>query len=170
MAILESLGLTAGAAAFERIRAAVRPNPYAPRIPDQAAIAAGQATGALRGGTAGLAGSEADYYVDPQGVSTVGYLRIVQDLPSARRPASTFRAGDPGADPDDPTVLADFRSGPVRLPVEPWGVSQRGLPHVISARLNEPTAKTPLPRAVVRDRAAAAPTGPTDALELLWGG
>jgi hypothetical protein len=147
----ELLAGIAAQAGLGRIKAAVRPNPYAPDLPNQADRAAAQSGYGLRPGTSGLAGSEAEFYTDAQGRSSLGYLGIVQDVPSRAMPPSTFVAGDPGADRADPTVLADFYRGPVGLELV-WGVNQRGSPHTITARINEPTAKTPLPRAVVAGR------------------
>jgi hypothetical protein len=147
----------------------VAPNRYAPTLVDQGAIAAQQA-GGLRGGTSGLAGSERDYYEDPQGSFSIGYLDAIQDVTSWLRPPAQFLAGDPGRDDGDATTLADFRSAPVRLDANPWGVNQRGSPHVLTTRINPPGVKDPLPREVAAARAAGAPQGDHDAFDGLYDG
>lgn len=153
MPLLEALATFAGGQAIGRLRERIRPNPYAPTLPDQGAVASYQA-GQLRPGTSGLAGSEADWYTDDQGRSSIGTMVIVQDVPSVAIRPSWFRPGDPGADPTDPTVLADFRDAPVRVGNPDWGANTYpGVPHVITARINEPTAKTPSPRAIDAVRA-----------------
>lgn len=169
MPLLEVLGAFAGSQAVGKLRERVRPNPYAPELVDQGAIAARQA-GALRPGTSGIAGSEADWYSDPQGASTIGYLRVVQDVTSVRRPPSYFMPGDPGADPSDPTVLADFRRRLWDQAPSDWGGSTRGSPHVLASRLNPPLLETPLPREVVEARAAGAPQADRDAWAGLYEG
>lgn len=159
----------------------VRPNPYAPPLPDQQREAIAQAArlgGELRGGTGGLSGSEADYYADAQGIGTVGYLRIVQDVTSARLPVSTFVAGDPGAD-GQPLLsgtggASDFDTGPVR-PLSnaeggQSGTVNRGTQHVIPTTLLVPGAVTPSPRQIVAARQAGAPQGDQDALASYWEG
>jgi len=167
--ILESLGGILAGQAFGRLRERVRPNPMAPDLPRQSSIAAIQASGTgLRPGTSGLAGSEADYYTDAQGVGTIGRLDyLVQDVTSRAMPPSTYMPGDPGADPADPTVLADFNRRPVILPVDPWGAYQYSSmrPNVLADRINEPTAQSPLPRDVAMARAAGAPQGLVDAFD-----
>lgn len=169
MPLLEAIANIAAGQAFARLRARTRPNPYAPTLVDQQAVAIGQA-GQLRAGASGLAGSEAEWYSDPQGASSVGYLRAVQDVTSGALPAAWTAPGDPGRDPSDPTVLRDFRRGPVRLAAEPWGVNQRGSPSVLTARINPPTATTPLPREIAAARAAGAPQGVQDAFTGLYDG
>lgn len=170
MPLLETLALAGGGQAIGRLRERIRPNPYAPVLPDQAAAAIFQA-GDLRPGTAGLTGSEAEWFEDQQGASTVGYLRIVQDVPSRALPPSMFIPGDPGADPDDPLVLADFRDAPTRVGNPDWGNNvYPGIPHVITARINEPTARTPLPREVAAGRAATADKTDADPWDQLYEG
>lgn len=169
MPILEALGTFAGGQAIGKLRERIRPNPYAPTLPDQGAVAVHQA-GALRPGTSGLAGSEADWYTDDQGRSSIGSMGIAQDVPSAAIPPSWFVPGDPGADRDDPTVLADFRDAPVRTNLPAWGRNTGTIPHVISARINEPTAKTPSPRDVAAARPNGVPASATDAWDQLFEG
>ena len=101
-----NLAWLAAGQAIGKLQERIRPNPYAPVLIDQQALAVAQA-GRLRPGTSGLAGSEAEYYVNPQGAGTVGYLSAVQDVTTWLRPPAQFYPGDPGADPSDPTVLAD---------------------------------------------------------------
>lgn len=164
--------------ALGRIKDATTPNRLAPNVPDQARIAAGQAAGQaagnrgrLRGGTSGLAGSEADYYVDPQGAGTVGYVRIVQELPSAPQPAAMFTPGDPGAGPE-PTVLRDVTRGPVRRLSNAEGANTRTVnsahQHVVNSTLNPVGAVTPTPKEVAAARAHGAPQGDRDALASYW--
>lgn len=170
MPLLEAIGSLVAGRAIGRVRESVRPNQYAPRLPDQAGVAADQAVTGLRAGAAGLAGSEAEWY-DRQGQATVGWVRAVQDLTSRRIPPSYFelaQPGDPGQDPDDPTTLRDFYRGPLPSMVQ-WGENQQaGAPTYSSGRLNPPLASTPLPRDVVAARAAGAPQGAQDALDLAW--
>lgn len=157
-------------AGLGRIRAAVRPNPYAPSLPAQTAKAAAQGGYGLRPGTSGLAGSEADYYTDAQGRSSIGSLRIAQDVTSRPMPPSTYRPGDPGRDPDDPTTLRDFYNGPVGHELV-WGGNQRaGAPHVIRSRINEPTAGTPLPRSIVAGRLQSLPVAVQDPFDSAYDG
>lgn len=167
--IAEFLANLAAGSALGRIRDSVRPNPYAPSLPAQAAQAAAQGGYGLRRGTSGLAGSEADYYTDAQGSSSVGSLRIAQDVTSRAMPPSTYQAGDPGADPDDPTVLRDFYDGPVGHELV-WGGNQRSVPHVIRSRINEPTAGTPLPRSVVAGRLQSLPVAVQDPFDSAFDG
>lgn len=169
MPLLEILATIAGGQAVGKMRERVRPNPYAPTLVDQGAIATVQA-GALRPGTSGMAGSEADWYTDEQGRSTVGWMRVVQDVTSYRRNPSYFTPGDPGADPSDPTVLADFRRRLWDQGPSDWGGSGRGSPHVLAATLNPPLATTPLPGEVVEARAAGAPMAERDAWAGLYEG
>lgn len=170
--LLEFLTTSAASSAIGKLRERVRPNAYAPNLPDQARQAADQA---IRpnppAGTSGLAGSEADWYTDAQGVSSIGQLdNLFQDLPSRAIPPSYFTPWDPGRDPSDPTTLRDFYDGPV-TPELVWGGNQRAqAPHVIAARINEPTRRTPLPRELVQSRGGAVPQGAQDALDLAWGG
>lgn len=165
----EWLASLAAGNALGRIRESVRPNPYAPSLPAQSAQAAAQGGYGLRRGTSGMAGSEADYYTDDQGRSSVGSLRIAQAVTSRAMPPSTYAPGDPGADPDDPTVLRDFYSGPVGAELT-WGVNQRGSPHTITARINEPTAGTPLPRSVVAGRLQSLPVAVQDPFDTAFDG
>jgi hypothetical protein len=167
MALIETIGAAVTGQAIGRLRERVRPNPYAPRLSDQQRAAALQA-GALRPGTTGFTGSEADWF-DDQGSATVGRLAIAQDLPSYVIPPSRLTPGDPGADPDDPTVLADFRDAPTRVGNPAWGVNNGTVPHVIRTRINEPTAKAPLPRDVVAGRLADQPQT-VDAWDQLYEG
>lgn len=139
-------------AGLGRIKDATRPNPYAPRLPAQLRTAAAQAGFGLRSGEAGLAGSEADYYLSP-GIQGQTDAPIVQDVTSRAMPPATYAPGDPGRDPGDATVLADFYRGPLGA-VAPWGVTQRGSPTVLAGRLNPPTAASPNARAVVAGRSA----------------
>lgn len=162
-------GLVAGNA-LGRVRASVRANPYAPKLPTQAEHAAAQAGYGLRGGTSGLAGSEATWYTDPQDALSIGFNELVQDISSRAMPPSTYIAGDPGADPDDPTVLADFYDGPVGHELV-WGSNQRSQsPHVISSRINEPTDSTPRPRAVVAGRLQSLPVAVADPFDTAFEG
>jgi len=157
--------------AVGKLRERVRPNPYAPTLVDQSAIAVTQA-GQLRPGTSGMAGSEYDYYMNPQGpqgVDSMGWVPVSQDITSWRRPDCQFLPGDPGADPSDPTVLADVRRGPVRLDTKPYGVTM-AQPHSLTARINPPTRTTPLPRDVAAARATGAPQGEQDAFNGLFDG
>lgn len=163
------LAQLAGGNALGRIRESVRPNQYAPRLPNQAAVAAAQGGYGLKGGTSGLAGSEADFYTDAQGSGTVGFLRIAQDIAAHAIPPSTFQAGDPGRDPGDATTLRDFYDGPVGNELA-WGVSQRGSPHTITTRINEPQAGTPLPRSVVAGRLQALPVAVQDPFDTAFDG
>lgn len=169
MPIAEAFAAALTGQAIGRLRERVRPNPYAPTLPDQGQVAVHQA-GQLRPGTSGLAGSEMDWYTDQQGRSTVGTMGIAQDLPAYAIPPSRLIPGDPGADPADPTVLADFRSAPVRTDLPAWGRNTGTVPHAITARINPPTAKTPLPREVDAARAAGAPQSATDAWDQLYEG
>lgn len=170
MPLLEAIVSLGAGQAIGRLRERVRPNPYAPTLVDQQAVAVDQA-GRLRPGTSGIAGSEAEYYIDPQGASSIGWTRAVQDVTSRALPPAQFLPGDPGADPDDATVLRDFSNRPVRLEDNPaWGVNQRGSPHVLTTRINPPLATTPLPRAVAAARAAGAPQGEQDAFDTLYEG
>lgn len=175
MPVLESLASILAGQAIGKLRESVRPNPYAPNLIDQGALAVQQAgsvvaTRGVLGGMSGLAGSEYEYYDDPQGASTVGWLNAVQDVTSWARPPCQFIPGDPGADPADPTLLKDFKRGPIRLPVEPWGVNHRGSPTIVTARINPPTASSPLPRDVAAARAAGSPQGVQDAFDTLYDG
>lgn len=167
--ILEAIASLMAGQAIGRVRERVRPNPYAPNLTDQGAIAAVQSA-SLRPGLAGASGSEATWFSDAQGGSSVGFMGIVQDLPSRAIPPSRLVAGDPGADRDDPTVLADFRNAPVRTDLPRWGRNTGTIPHVISARINEPTATTPLPRAMAAARPNGAPQAATDAWDQLYEG
>lgn len=153
----------------------VRPNPYAPRVPDQARIAASQNVGALAGGLTGRTGSEAEW-ADDQGAESIGYTQLRQELPSARRPPSYFALGrgihgDPGADRDDPTTLADFDRRP-QGNQEPWGGStrtvQNGANRINRATLLEPLAVTPTARQMVAGRDAGVPASSDDAMDNAW--
>jgi hypothetical protein len=154
--------------AVGKLRERVRPNPYAPRLTNQQVIAAQQA-GGLRPGTSGLAGSERDWYTDAQGASSIGWVQAQQDLTAHAMPPSWDAPGDPGADPTDPTVLADVKRGPVRLDLKPYGVTP-SVPYVIAGRINPPLAKSPLPRDVAAARDAGAPQGIQDAFDTLYDG
>jgi len=167
MPLFESAASLLAGQAIGKMRERVRPNPYAPKLADQQAIASQQA-GGLRGGTSGMAGSEFEYYSDPQGASSIGWIGAIQDITTWARPPCQFLPGDPGRDPTDPTVLADVHRGPTRLPVDPWGVNQRGSPHVLTTRINPPTFETPLPRDVAAARGAGAPQGAQDAFNTLY--
>jgi len=171
VAILEALAAIAGDQAIGRLRERIRPSPFAPNLTDQQRVAAVQA-GAFRPGTSGLAGSEREWYVAPgQGAGSIdSVLPLLQELQSHEIPPSWFRPGDPGADPTDPTVLADFRDAPVRTDNPAWGMNTGTVPHVISARINEPTAKTPLPREVAAARPDGVPAGAVDAWDGLYEG
>jgi hypothetical protein len=162
-------GLMASSA-FGRLRDAAKVNPFAPTLPGQARIAAAQATG-LRAGMSGLAGSERDYYTDPQGASTIGRLGAVQDVTSRRLPVSTFVAGDPGAD-GKPLLAGDFYRGPVSHPA--WGGNARTIHNnaqrVRTATLLPPGERTPRADEVLAARAAGAPAGEHDALSSYWEG
>jgi len=94
------------------LRRPLAPNTYAPRLPDQLAVS--QSQGVLKGGLSGMSGAEADPYADvfgPAAIRSSG-APIVQDVTSKALPPCWFTAGDPGADPDEPTVLADFDRSP----------------------------------------------------------
>jgi len=172
VAIFEAIAAIAGDQAIGRLRDRIRPNPYSPSLVDQQRIAGTQA-GAIRPGTSGLAGSEAEWYLAPgQGAGSIDMLPLplLQELQSHEIPPSWFRPGDPGADRDDPTVLADFRDAPVRTDNPAWGVNTGTVPHVITARINPPTAKTPLPREVAAARPDGVPAGAVDAWDGLYEG
>lgn len=157
----------AGGWGIARIRDSVRPNPYAPKLVDQQAISVAQAARGLRPGTSGLTGSEAEYFSDPQGGGSIGYLPAQQDLTSAPKPPSYFTPGDPGRG-DEPTVQRDFFRGPLPNMVA-WGETQRAKGQRFSGdRLNPPLFVTPLPQEVVAARAAGAPQGLQDALDDGW--
>lgn len=162
-------GLLASSA-LGRLRDAAKVNPFAPTLPDQGRVAAAQATG-LRAGTSGLAGSEADYYTDPQGAGTIGRLGVVQDVTSRRLPVSTFVAGDPGAD-GRPLLARDFHRGPVSH--LPWGGNARTIHNSAQrtrpATLLPPGERTPRADEVLAARAAGAPAGERDALASYWEG
>lgn len=159
------IGQFTAALGIRKVQERVRPNPYAPTLPDQGSVAASQG---LRPNVSGLSGSEADYYSDAQGRSTVGYLAIAQDVTAVPLPPSWTTPGDPRADHrDDPTVTADFYTGPVRQSGPPWGVSQRGSPRVIPSTLNVPGARTPTARELVAGRTSV-PQASHDALDYAW--
>lgn len=172
--MLAALASIAAQASLGRIRASVRANPFAPprtAIPDQAAVAAAQAMrpGVLRDGTSGLAGSEADYYRDAQGIGTVGYVRIAQDVTSGRLAPAWTTPGDPGAG-DEPTVLADVSRGPFRRLSNAQAGNTRtvntGHQHVINSTLLPPGMVTPSPKEMAAARGAGASH---DALDSYWG-
>lgn len=156
--IAEQLAWTAAGSALARLFERIRPTRMGAALPEQARV------GALRGGTSGLAGSEADWYRDEQGRSTIGSLPIVQDVTSARRPVSWFVAGDPGAD-GQPLLARDFERRP--WGPTPWGIAMQRPALLRGPRLSEPTEATPPPRTV--QAGAEAALGPDGALEGLWG-
>lgn len=151
-----------------------RPNPYAPAVPDQIAIAQSQQVGrGLRGGLAGDVGSEADYATAGQAAGG----RPVQELPSARRPPAYYALargihGDPAAGPE-PTTLADFDRAP-QGNQEPWGGSTRtvnnGAQSVRAATLLDPLYRSPNARQMVTGRTDGIPAGAQDALDSAWSG
>jgi hypothetical protein len=171
--VLQALLGTLGPAWAGRLRQRTRPNPYAPTLPGQAGVASLQATrGELRPGTSGLAGSEADYYSDPQGIGTIGHLdALAQDLTSRALPPSTFVAGDPGAD-GQPLLNRDMTTGPIRRLSNAEGANTRTFnhpgQHVVASTLNPPGARTPTPREIAAARATGAPQGEQDALASYW--
>jgi hypothetical protein len=156
--IADQIAWAAAGSALSRLMDRVRPTPMGRRLPEQTALA-----GALRGGASGLAGSEADWYRDEQGRSTIGWLPIVQDITSARRPVSWFVPGDPGAD-GQPLLARDFERRP--WGPTPWGVKTTRPALLRPALLAEPTQPTPLPRTV--QAGFERTRGPDAALEALW--
>jgi len=115
-------------------RRAVSPNPYAPRLGSQQAIASTQTVRAgIAGGLAGApSGSEPDW------ATTQGYRpSVYQDLTARAIPPSWFSPNEP---------LAYFH-GPLVLEREPWGQSQRAkAPRILPWTLLPPLARTPKPR------------------------
>lgn len=156
--IAEQIAWAATSSALARLMSRIRPTPMGRRLPEQTALA-----GMLRGGTSGLAGSEAEWYRDEQGRSTIGYLRIVQDVTSARRPVSMFVPGDPGAD-GQPLLARDFERRP--WGPTPWGIATTRPALLRGPLLAEPTAATPPPRQV--QAGFETTSGPDAALEGLW--
>jgi hypothetical protein len=179
------LGFVASYLAGDRIakvRDRVRPNPFAPRLGDQAAIATAQAASPVRNeladGFTGLTGSESEWFGD-QGSHSVGFLPIAQELAGGvPLPPAWTTPGDPGADTSDPIVLADFFRGPVvlggaRAPGEPtWGGSARSIANgaqvARTGRLNPPGLVTPDAAGYVAARGANVPAARADALLGLW--
>lgn len=128
---LATLGL------LDPIRAAlarVAPNPYAPKLPAQSAIASVQSVTGLRGGLAGGSGSE--YRFDELAVPS-----IAQDVTNHRILPSWFRPNLP-----DPKLLG--YQGPL-VRVIPWGEDQRArAPRLLPYTLLPPRARTPAPKDV----------------------
>jgi hypothetical protein len=155
--IAEQAAWTAATSALARLADRIRPTPMGERLAEQARI------GALRGGTSGLAGSEADWYRDEQGRSTIGSLPLRQDITSARRPVAMFRAGSPAAD-GQPLLARDFERRP--WGPTPWGIATTRPALLRGPRLVEPTVATPPPRAV--QSAYESASGPDASLEGLW--
>jgi hypothetical protein len=153
MSLLGSVLGFVGLAPLGPILDKVRPNPYAPRLPDQVDLSTWQAGGRLRGGLSGRTGSEADWADDQEAPGPANQA----DWGGTLGP-SWFSANDPPR----------YYTGPVRLLREPWGGDQRArAPLVRASTLGPPTAKTPLPRDVqsAYEEANAARTGPTDIFE-----
>lgn len=163
-----------------KLSARIRPNPYAPNLPDQHRAAAAQeanawrASGELVGsltGSALLSGSEEDYWThDALVPGPTGWADpIAQDVSgNPGKPASWFIPGDPGADPDEALTLADFDRSP-NPNMTPWGGSTRtvntGLQHVLARRINPPTMVTPSAAVAYTTGPSAAPA---DVFDRLW--
>lgn len=158
-----------------RLQGRVRPNPYAPNVPDQARVAAAQlGTVAAAAGELlpplqdrAFAGSEADYWTNDQ-LSVNGWGDpIAQPIAgNPGKPASWYVPGDPGADPRDPLTLADFDRSP-NPNMTPWGGSTRtintGNQRALTGRLNPPTMVTPGARDVYQAGVARG-----DVLARMW--
>ncbi len=134
MSLLAALLGIVGLSPVQPIADRLRPNPAAPRLPDQASLSTWQAGGRLRGGLSGRSGSEADWADDQETAAPFDQAAWGGTLGP-----SWFDANDPPA----------YYSGPVWLVREPWGVDQRARqPLALPPTLNPPTATTPLPRDV----------------------
>lgn len=135
MSLLATIVGFLGLAPIQAAQAATRPNPYAPRLASQQAVASTQAVRA--GITGGLgespSGSEADW------ATTQGYRpSVYQDLTAHAIPPSWFT----------PNLPPRLGRGPIVLRREAWGASQRAkAPRVVASTLLPPLARTPDPAA-----------------------
>lgn len=158
-----------------RLQSRVRPNPYAPNLPDQHRQAAAQEANALRAGgelvdslSGSPSGSEADYWQMDQ-ANAYWQDPIRQDVSgNPGKPASWFMPGDPGRDPDEALTLSDFDRSP-NPNMTPWGGSTRtvntGRQHLLTRRLNPPAFVTPGAAAVYNNGPSAQPA---DVFDRLW--
>lgn len=138
MALIEQLAWSSAASALGRLWERILPGPLGRAMPEQAALAGAQG---LRPGLAGLSGSEAAWYSDAQGVSTIGSVPLAQDLTSARRPVSTFvpHVGD------QPLLARDFDQRPWG---QAWPVPTSRPALLRGPELVEPGDPDPRPRTV----------------------
>lgn len=153
MSLLAALLGIVGLSPVQPIADRLRPNPAAPRLPDQASLSTWQAGGRLRGGLSGRSGSEADWADDQEAPGPANQA----DWGGTLGP-SWFAANAPPA----------YYTGPVLLVRPPWGGDQRAAaPLILPSRLNPPGASTPLPRDVqaAYQEANARRLGPTDIFE-----
>jgi hypothetical protein len=133
------------------VTAAVGPNPYAPKLPGQQAIAADQVvSGALRGGLSGLTGSEADVQDEQISGQDLGnpLLRIVDGL-TKRVPQWTSwylpNLPDELVEGRGTGPTGAYEKGWIVLRREPWGATTRNRPKMIASTLLSPRDRAPLP-------------------------
>ncbi len=131
------------------LRTRLEPNPAAPSLPIQSAIAAGQnVRRGIRGGLSGMSGSEADY-ADGQRTPDV----LIQDLSAYAIEPSRLRSPNANLPPS----MYAYNPEPVIIRRPRWGGSTRNRPKVVSATLLPPTSRTPGFYEMARSRQATQP-------------
>lgn len=136
----------------DKAKAAVKPNPYAPRLSTQFNVAVGQhVRRGITGGLSGLTGSEADYEAEQSRGNAALGGPLHQFIPDAAQPPSRFRPRLPdqveghGTGPQ----TGAYNKGFVTLDRDErtrWGGTVHRFQSVINGVLLNPRDRAPLPR------------------------